>query len=617
MTTTTIPLNKLLAWDGNVRKTDSDKAIPELAASIKAHGLLQSPVVRKDKRGKYAVIAGRRRLLALQMLAANGDIPASSPVACNILEDEANAVEIGLAENVQREAMHPADEFEAFRALVDDGMPVPDIAARFGVSDSVVQKRLKLARVSPKLLDAFRRGEMTLQHVMAFTVSDDHAAQERVWSSLSDWQKDDPAIIRDCLSEHEITAFDRRVQFVTLKAYEKAGGAIRRDLFNDGEDGVYILDETLLESLVAKKLGRTANAVRKEGWHWVEIRASFDHDEWSECERYHPEPSPLPPDTQTEYDALLAERESLWDLAEPDEAQVARLDSIEERLAELDDREDVWPPETLAIAGAIVSVGHDGSPEIHRGFVKPEDMPEETPAEDDADNGASSPAEGGASALSSALIESLTAHRSAALSAALLDHPEVALALLVERLALPVFYNGPCGEGMLQIAPRVASLHRVEGSAAFAAIEAARQHWQTRLPADSEGLLTWCFMQKVATLQGLLTFCVAQTVNAVLQKGERSTSPRMEQARAVASLLNLDMAAWFTPTSANYFGRASKATIIGDLEEIKGAVAPAWNAMKKTELASLAEREAAKARWIPPMLRVQQPLPASESVAVH
>jgi ParB family transcriptional regulator, chromosome partitioning protein len=195
MTTTTIPLNKLLAWDGNVRKTDSDKAISELAASIKAHGLLQSLVVRKDKRGKYAVIAGRRRLLALMSLAESGDLQATAPIACNILEDEANAVEIGLAENVVREAMHPADEFEAFRALVDDGMPVPDIAARFGVTDTVVQKRLKLARVSPKLLDAFRRGDMTLQHVMAFTVSDDHAAQERVWSSLSDWQKDDPAII--------------------------------------------------------------------------------------------------------------------------------------------------------------------------------------------------------------------------------------------------------------------------------------------------------------------------------------------------------------------------------------------------------------------------------------
>ena len=58
---TSIPLNKLLAWEGNVRKTDPAKGIDELAASIAAHGLLQSLVVRKDRRGKYAVVAGRRR----------------------------------------------------------------------------------------------------------------------------------------------------------------------------------------------------------------------------------------------------------------------------------------------------------------------------------------------------------------------------------------------------------------------------------------------------------------------------------------------------------------------------------------------------------------------------
>jgi len=615
MTPTTIPLNKLIAWDGNVRKTDSDKAISELAASIAAHGLLQSLVVRKDKRGKYAVIAGRRRLLALKSLANNGDIPASSPVACNVLEDDADATEIGLAENVVREAMHPADEFEAFRALIDGGLPVADVAARFGVTETVVQRRLKLACVSPKLLDAFRRGEMTLQHVMAFTVTDDHAAQERVWANLPKWQKGDPSIIRDCLSAHEITASDRRVRFATLKTYEKAGGQVRRDLFSDDEDGVFILDKTLLESLVAKKLQRVARDVRKEGWRWVEIRASFDHDEWSGFGRRYPEPSPLPPEAQAEYDALRAERESLWDLAEPDEAQVARLDAVEERLNEMDDREDVWSPETLANAGAIVSLGPDGDADVHRGFVKPEDMPEETPEAGEAEESAATGEANGAPALSAALIESLTAHRSAALSAALLEHPEVALALLVERLALPVFYNGPYGEGVLQITPRVASFHRVEGSIAFAAIEAAREHWRSRLPAGSEGLRTWCFMQSIATLQGLLTFCVTQTVNAVLLKGERATCPRMEQAQAVASLLNLDMAAWFTPTSANYFGRASKATIIGNLEEIKGAVAPAWNAMKKTDLASLAEREAVKARWIPALLR--PPQPALESTAAE
>ena len=101
---------------------------------------------------------------------------------------------------------------------------------------------------------------------------------------------------------------------------------------------------------------------------------------------------------------------------------------------------------------------------------------------------------------------------------------------------LPVFYNGPSGEGVLQIAPRVASFHRVEGSPAFAAIEAAHEHWRSRLPAESEAILHWCFMQSIATLQGLLPFCVAQTVNAVQQKGERATGPRIQQAEALAAL---------------------------------------------------------------------------------
>ena len=261
--TISIPLNKLLAWEGNVRTTDPGKGIDELAASIFAHGLLQSLVVRKDKRGKYAVVAGRRRLLALDSLVESGSMKPQTPIPCQVLDDGADATEISLAENVVREAMHPADEFEAFKALIEKGVPVADVAARFGVTETVVQKRLKLAHVNPALLDAYRNGEMTLQHVMAFAVTDDHAAQERVWNSLDDWRKDDPAVIRDLLTEHEITSDDPRVKFVTLKAYEKAGGTVRRDLFSDGEDGVFIDDAVLLESLVARKLEKTAQKVRK------------------------------------------------------------------------------------------------------------------------------------------------------------------------------------------------------------------------------------------------------------------------------------------------------------------------------------------------------------------
>jgi ParB/RepB/Spo0J family partition protein len=168
MTTTTISFNKLFAWDGNVRKTGSRKGIADLAASIAAHGLLQSLVVRKDKQGKYAVVAGRRRLLALKALVDAKTLQPDMLIPCTVIGRDADATEIGLAENVKREAMHPADEFEAFRDLTQGGMPAADVAARFGVSETVVRQRLKLADVSPKLIAAYRKGEIEEQPEHAY-----------------------------------------------------------------------------------------------------------------------------------------------------------------------------------------------------------------------------------------------------------------------------------------------------------------------------------------------------------------------------------------------------------------------------------------------------------------
>jgi ParB family chromosome partitioning protein len=181
---TTIPLNRLTAGRGNVRKTGAKDDLDQLAASIAAHGLLQSLVVRKSARGKHAVIAGQRRFLALSMLAERGQITADMPIECRVMGADADATEIGLAENVVRVPMHPADQFEAFRDLIDKGAGVADIAARFGVSESTVQKRLKLGRVSAAILDAYRGGELGLEQVQAFAVSDDHDAQERVWTGI-------------------------------------------------------------------------------------------------------------------------------------------------------------------------------------------------------------------------------------------------------------------------------------------------------------------------------------------------------------------------------------------------------------------------------------------------
>ena len=414
--TITIPLNKLLAWEGNVRQTEPDKNIDELAASIAAHGLLQSLVVKKDKRGKYAVIAGQRRLLALKSLAADGRIENDLSIPCALIDGDADATEISLVENVQREAMHPADEFEAFKALIDKGTPVADVAARFGVTETVVQKRLKLAKVSPVLIAAYRAGEMTLQHVMAFTVTDDHELQERVWNEMPEWQKEDADVIYDLLTEDEVTAKDRRVKFVGIEAYEREGGKVRRDLFSDNEDGVFIEDAVLLESLVAAKLESTAEERRKAGWKWVEIRSTFDHEEWSKYGRLYSQAVPLSPEQQTQLDDLQAEHEALWEIEENTEEEEDRIAELAARIHELEERERVWSPETLANAGVIITLGFDGEADIHDGYVRPEDR--RTAAKADDENGAAKVKTGG---LSASLIESLTAHRSAALNAELIS----------------------------------------------------------------------------------------------------------------------------------------------------------------------------------------------------
>ena len=174
-----VPLTQLRSRPSmrNVRKSRR-ASIPELAASILRVGLLQNLTVVVSVDGQhYEVVAGGRRLAALKLLAKRRRIAKDYQVPCLLVAD-ASARTASLTENVQREAMHPADQFEAFASLVAEGRPVEDIAADFGVTPLVVQRRLKLANVSPRLLEDYRSDAVTLDQLMALAITDDHAAQE-------------------------------------------------------------------------------------------------------------------------------------------------------------------------------------------------------------------------------------------------------------------------------------------------------------------------------------------------------------------------------------------------------------------------------------------------------
>jgi ParB family chromosome partitioning protein len=257
----TISLHQLVASKANVRRTNKAEGIGELAASIAAHGLRQNLNVLPSADGRrFEVVAGGRRLKALKQLVKDGKLAKDAPIRCLVLSETDDPAEISLAENAVRKAMHPDDQFEAFRVLIDDkGQSVEEVAARFGVTPAVVRQRLKLANVSPKLRALYRKGEMGLEHVMALAISDDHAAQEEAWENLPEWSRDPASLTGD-----SVATTDRLAKFVGIEAYVAAGGAVVRDLFGE-EDEAYLSDRALLTRLAIAKMEEAAATLRGEG----------------------------------------------------------------------------------------------------------------------------------------------------------------------------------------------------------------------------------------------------------------------------------------------------------------------------------------------------------------
>jgi ParB family chromosome partitioning protein len=264
-----VPLNRLKKSPMNVRKVPHTKAdIQAFAASIAALGMLQYPAVEPEigpngkPTGIYLVNAGEGRRLAQLLRIKRKEIKADEPIRC-ILDIEHSATEISLAENAVRSDMHPADQYEAFAKLhSEEGMSAEDIAARFGVTAAVVRQRLKLGAVSPKLRTLYRKGDMNLDQLSAFAITEDHERQERVWRELPTFNRSRESILR-ALSEGEVRSDDRRAVFVGAKAYEEAGGSIIRDLF-DADGGGFFADAELLNRLAREKLQREADKVLRK-----------------------------------------------------------------------------------------------------------------------------------------------------------------------------------------------------------------------------------------------------------------------------------------------------------------------------------------------------------------
>lgn len=603
MTIEMIPLNRLVPSPANVRKTGTGIGVEELAASIAAHGLLQNLQVRPAKGGKFGVVAGGRRLAALKLLAQRKQMPRSADIPCNVLDGEDDG-EISLAENTIRIPMHPADQFDAFKALADTGKGAEEIAGRFGCTAAVVRQRLKLAAVSPRLMELYREGDMNLDQLMAFTVSDDHEAQEAAWFDQPS-HSHSPSAIRRTLTAAQVEADDRLAIFVGVDAYVAAGGHLNRDLFQTDHQG-YLTDPALLNRLAMEKLQSEAEALRAEGWAWVEVMPELGWDTLRRFGRAEAQQLPLSDAEAEELDRLggaydaLAEQHG--DDPEPEIAQ--QLEAMSERIDALTTGNEVWAAEDKARSGVLVSIDHDGTLAIERGLIQPEDRQQEPDAEEgEAPSPALSPNTGG---LSDRLVEDLTAHRTAALRVMLADNPTVGLAAVTHALALPLFYSGSgtCLALRAESPDLAISADGIVESRAGQAWNEFEAAWTCRLPTEADGLWDWVRTQSADTLTALLAFCAAATVSGVRKARDKANAPHLTHADRLAATLGLDMAQWWQPTASSFFGRISKVRILDAVSEgCSKQTAENLDKLKKDALAKRAEEKLTGTGWLPAVLR--------------
>lgn len=616
-----IALNRLVPSAGNVRRVNTTAGLSELADSIEAHGLIHKLTVRKGKKGKYEVIAGSRRLGALRLLAKEGRLAEDAPIPCT-LRSRDDATELSLAENVQREAMHIVDEILAYRELADNGMAPESIAARFGQSVITVRQRLKLAHLSPQILEVMRADEMSVEQARALALSDSHDEQARVWFDAPSYNRD-PRSLRAMLTREHVRSTDRLVRLVGLDNYAAAGGGILRDLFNE-DSGTFLTDQPLLTQLVMAALEQAAEPLKIEGWGWLETSLDGSATYGGGYARIYPQTRDMTEEEQAEiaalgesFDEVQAQIEAYAEGDPAIEADEARLAEIERRITAIQNGTKSYDPQERALAGCIVYLDHGGTVQLGRGYVKAEDrealdrLRRGDAGEPDGEDGGEVPvatAPEPEAGYSAALVEELTAIRTAAMRVELANRPAVALAALLYPLVGRIFHSGyTTVDAAVEVSGQrrdlTSSIKEPGKARALAAWQAMKEAWGDTLPGQPADLWTWLLDQPTDKLLELLAFVTAANLNGVKGKHDQSRD-RLANAEQVAMAIGLDMRGHWT-ADKTFLNRLSKAGIAEVLEEA-GCASLAVRAIEKApkaEAVAETEKQLAGKGWLPVALR--------------
>lgn len=622
---TYIPLSALVKSPLNVRTIPySAESVSGLAETIFTLGLLQNLVVHAMPEGIYGVAAGGRRLSAMQLLVERGSYLPEQTVAVKVVAEEL-ARAVSLAENSNRQEMHPAEQIVSFRGMSEEGKTAAPIGAQQGFSPRHVQRMLKLAGLAPSILEALAKDELTTEHCHALALEDDQARQVEVLDAarkLSGSTKPELYRIRNLITDSEVSTSCARFRFVGENAFKE--GEIRRDLFSD-EEGGYV-NSALLDIRVDQKLQALADFIQKdEGWSWALGRTAVICRRGEDADLYDAQPEPTPEPQFTEQEAERSA--ALQDMLDADvnaegeplsEEEAERLFE-EARDIEIAARVRAYSPERRAVQGVVVSLDtYDGEIIIQRGVLRLEPKTEEEQGEGVTNNKAGSriitlerevdPID----EISLPLVTKMTSERTLCVQAALMQNTPTAVALLAWKLCKSAFDFGGYSDNPLQVRLdcSLSALSREAPSgkegAAYLALMQEKERLEALLPEGWKSDFTTFFTLDAKTLMALMGYCTAVGIDGVqTREHNRTTKSRLDK---LETALGFNMRDWWQPTKDNFFGLLSKAQIVSVLNEV-GATGVARDAekMKKGDAAERAEDIMAANRWIPVWLQGPKP----------
>lgn len=642
----TVKLSKLHLSELNVRKSN-DLNIDEIAADIEARGVLQNLLVTPmtRPRGHFAVFDGRRRLTSLNLLVERGVIDADTfEVPVLVLKgDDATLSETSLAANFHQLKMTPAEECRAFQYFLGTTGNIDAVAKRFGLTRRFIEGRLRLASLAGPIFEALSTSKITLDLAKAYASTENQEKQLLIWNSYGTSYGEDT--IRRAIANESMKANDPVAILVGEEAYAQAGGQVDRDLFSDSGDRW--VNPEIAQRLASDLMEAEAKRIGEElGLAWIRpIASAYTYNAAAGLCRVS-----LPqPELTEEQSARLAEIETRHEVLhgemeddEINEEAFKALDKEYDLLAEeaqaIHRRAPYLPDDLKSRVGLFLTLSPQGAMKLDTDYYSEQPIRLDAPEGEDgagegedfstggrigdrhSDRSGAEPAPEtlgpGGKPLSAKLYDELAMQRRDVLAACLFAHPALALdyalfAMVDDRTSHlsdygttirahrpqdPIFGEVPNTRAREYLAEAHDGL-----DASWTEYKSEVDRFEAFRALDDDTKASW------------LAYIVAMSLEAK-RPGYAGAQNKLQN--RLASIIDVDVTAWWRPTSENFFDRVNKGTILTLLNEIGGEPLTARHAtLKKTDISqschklfageSIVEAEVKDAalKWVPSAMR--------------